>query len=64
MTDPTELFDCVRRESHVVWKAVEVFIRRENDEGRDALIEGVAVLSELMSQIEDASSGCIYRKSR
>jgi 2-phosphoglycerate kinase len=50
--DPAELIDYVRRESHVVWKAVEAFIRRENDEGRDALIEGVAVLPELTSQLD------------
>jgi len=52
MTNPTELVDYVRRESHVVWKAVETFVRRENDAGRDVLIEGVAVLPELMSQLE------------
>ncbi|HLO13998.1 MAG TPA: hypothetical protein VK206_04155 [Anaerolineales bacterium] len=50
--DPEELIDYVRRESHVVWKAVGAFIRRENDEGRDALIEGVAVLPELVSRLE------------
>ena len=52
MTDPAEFVDYVKRESRVVWKAVEAFIRRENDEGRDALIEGVAVLPELMSQLD------------
>ena len=31
--DPAEPIDYVRKESHVVWKAVEAFIRRENDEG-------------------------------
>jgi 2-phosphoglycerate kinase len=51
--DPAELIDYVRKESHVVWKAVEAFIRRENDEGRDVLIEGVAVLPELVSRLED-----------
>ena len=51
--DPAELIDYVRRESYVVWKAVEAYIRRENSEGRDVLIEGVAVLPELMSQLED-----------
>jgi 2-phosphoglycerate kinase len=58
--DPAELIDYVRKESHVVWKAVEAFIRRENDEGRDALIEGVAVLPELMSQIEDISHRVVF----
>ena len=53
MKDPAELIDYVRKESHVVWKAVEAFIRNENDEGRDILIEGVAILPELMNQLED-----------
>jgi 2-phosphoglycerate kinase len=53
MKDPAELVDYVRKESHVVWKAVEAFIRRENSEGRDALIEGVAVLPELVSRLEE-----------
>ena len=60
MNDPAELIDYVRRESHVVWKAVEAFIRRENDEGRDALIEGVAVLPELMSQLEDIPHRVVF----
>ena len=51
--EPATLIDYVRKESHVVWKAVDAYIRRENDEGRDALIEGVAVLPELVMQIED-----------
>jgi len=50
--DPTELIDYVRKESYVVWKAVEAFIRRENDEGRDTLVEGVAILPELMKHLE------------
>ena len=60
MADPTELIDYVRRESHIVWKAVEAFIRRENNEGRDALIEGVAVLPELMSQLEDIPHRVVF----
>jgi 2-phosphoglycerate kinase len=51
--DPAELIDYVKKESHVVWKAVKAFIRKENDEGRDALIEGVAVLPELVSQLRN-----------
>lgn len=53
MKDPPELIEYVRKESHVVWKAVEAFIRKEDDEGRDVLIEGVAVLPELVSRLED-----------
>jgi len=50
--DPAELVEYARRESHAVWRAVEAFIRREHDEGRDVLIEGVAVLPELMNQLD------------
>jgi 2-phosphoglycerate kinase len=50
----------VRKESYVVWKAVEAFIRRENDEGRDILIEGVAILPELMSQLEDIPHRVVF----
>jgi 2-phosphoglycerate kinase len=60
MTDPAELIDYVRRESHIVWKAVEAFVRRENDEGRDTLVEGVAVLPELMSQLEDIPHRVVF----
>jgi 2-phosphoglycerate kinase len=58
--EPTTLIDYVRKESHIVWKAVDAFIRRENDEGRDALIEGVAVLPELMMQIEDIPHRVVF----
>ena len=60
MKDPAELIDYVRKESYVVWNAVEAFIRRENDEGRDILIEGVAILPELMSQLEDIPHRVVF----
>jgi 2-phosphoglycerate kinase len=49
--DPAELIACVRRESHVVWRAVEAYVGRESREGRDLLVEGVAVLPELIGRI-------------
>jgi 2-phosphoglycerate kinase len=58
--DPAKLIDYVKKESHVVWKAVDAFIRRENDEGRDVLIEGVAVLPELMSQLDDIPHRVVF----
>lgn len=58
--NPAELIDYVRKESQVVWKAVEAFIRRENDEGRDALIEGVAVLPELVSRLENIPHRVVF----
>ena len=60
MKDPAELIDYVRRESYVVWRAVEAFIRRENSEGRDVLIEGVAVLPALVSQLEDIPHRVVF----
>jgi len=58
--NPAELIDYVRKESHVVWKAVDAFIRRENDEGRDALIEGVAVLPELVSRLDNIPHRVVF----
>jgi len=60
MKDPAELIDYVRKEGYVVWKAVEAFIRREDDEGRDILIEGVAILPELMSKLEDIPHRVVF----
>jgi 2-phosphoglycerate kinase len=53
MKDPAVLIDYIRKESYVVWKAVEAFTSRENNGGRDALVEGVAVLPELISRPKD-----------
>jgi 2-phosphoglycerate kinase len=58
--NPAKLIDYVKKESHVVWKAVDAFIRRENDEGRDVLIEGVAVLPELVSQLDDIPHRVVF----
>jgi len=60
MKDPAAIIDYVRKESHVVWKAVEAFARRENDEGRDALVEGVAVLPELIGHLEDIPRRAVF----
>jgi 2-phosphoglycerate kinase len=58
--DPAVLIDYVRREGHVVWRAVEAYVRREHSEGRDALIEGVAVLPKLMTQLEDIPHRVVF----
>jgi 2-phosphoglycerate kinase len=52
-TDFAELIEYVSKESRAVWKVVAAFARRENEEGRDVLIEGVAVLPELVHQLDD-----------
>lgn len=58
--DPAELIEYVRKESHIVWKAVDSFIRRENDEGREVLIEGVAILPELVSQLKNIPHRVVF----
>jgi 2-phosphoglycerate kinase len=60
LKDPAGLIDYARKESHVIWKAVEAFSRRETDEGRDVLIEGVAVLPELVSQLDDIPHRVVF----
>lgn len=58
--DPVALIAYVRKESSVVWNAVEAYIRREHDEGRDLLVEGVALLPELVSQLEDIPHRVVF----
>ena len=60
LKDPAGLIDYARKESHVIWKAVEAFSRRETEEGRDVLIEGVAVLPELVSQLDDIPHRVVF----
>ena len=58
--NPAKLIDYVKKESHFIWKAVDAFIRRENDEARDVLVEGVAVLPELVSQLDDIPHRVVF----
>ena len=53
----TRRIDYQIEESVAVWRAVEPFVLREQDEGRDLVAEGVAVLPELVAQLE----GVAYR---
>lgn len=52
LKNTTELIDYIIEESKAVWKGVRPFSLRERDEGRDVMIEGVAVLPELVKQLE------------
>ncbi len=52
LKNTTELIGYIIEESKVVWRGVRPFILRERDEGRDVMIEGVAVLPELVNQLE------------
>jgi len=47
-----ERINLQKKENRAVWKAVKPFIQREDDEGRDVMIEGVAVLPEFANQLE------------
>lgn len=58
--NPTKRIDYQRQESTAVWRAVEPFILREQDEGRDLVVEGVAVLPELVAQLEDVDSRVVF----
>jgi 2-phosphoglycerate kinase len=58
--DPAALIGYVRTESHFVWQAVEAFIRREYDEGRDLLVEGAAVLPEMLRQLDDIPHRVVF----
>lgn len=58
--DPAVLVDYARRESRVIWPAVEAFIKREEAEGRDLLIEGVAVLPELVQRLQGLPHRAVF----
>ena len=51
-------------ENCAVWKAVIPFIQKERDEGRDVVVEGVAVLPELVSQLENISYLVVFIGNR
>jgi len=58
--NPAELIDYVKRESRVVWRAVEAYAGRESDEGREALIEGVNVLPESVSRLQKIRHRAVF----
>ena len=47
-------------ESTAVWGAVEPFVLREQEEGRDLVVEGVAVLPELVAQLEGVDHRVVF----
>ena len=47
-------------ENRAVWKAVTPFIQKEKEEGRDVMVEGVAILPELVSQLEDVTCRVVF----
>ena len=56
----TKRIDYQIQEGYAVWKAVKPFILRENDNDRDVVIEGVAVLPELVSQLVDVDYRAVF----
>ena len=56
----TRRVDCQIEESAAVWRAVEPFVLREQDEGRDLVAEGVAVLPELVTQLEGIDYRAVF----
>jgi 2-phosphoglycerate kinase len=49
-------------ESEVVWKGIKPFIFRETDEGRDVVIEGVAILPEFVNQLENIEYRAVFQE--
>ena len=56
----TERISYQIEEGYAVWRAVKPFVLREKDEGRDVVVEGVAVLPELVSQLENIDYQAVF----
>jgi 2-phosphoglycerate kinase len=57
---PRRRIDLQVEESRATWRAVEPFIRRESEEGRDLLVEGVAVLPALVVRLEGIDHRAVF----
>ena len=55
-----ELVGYVIEEGCAVWKAVNPFVLRESEDGRDVVLEGVAILPELVSQLENVDYRAVF----
>ena len=55
-----ELVGYVIEEGCAVWKAVNPFVLKESEEGRDVVLEGVAILPELVSQLENVDYRAVF----
>jgi 2-phosphoglycerate kinase len=62
--NPSNRIDCQIEESTAVWRAVVPFVRREQEEGRDLVTEGVAVLPELVAQLEGVDCRAVFLGNR
>ena len=57
---PTTRIEYQLAESAAVWRAVKPFAMKEQDEGRDLVIEGVAVLPELVAQLDGIDYRAVF----
>ena len=58
--NPADRINDQIEENRAVWKAVVPFVHRERDEGRDVAVEGVAVLPELVNQLETVDYRVVF----
>jgi 2-phosphoglycerate kinase len=58
--NPADRINDQIEENRAVWKAVVPFVHRERDEGRDVVVEGVAVLPELVNQLEGVDFRVVF----
>lgn len=62
--NPARRIDYQIEESKAVWRAVVPFVLREQEEGRSLVVEGVAVLPELVAQLEGVDSRAVFLGNR
>jgi 2-phosphoglycerate kinase len=56
----TERLEAQLVEGRAVWRAVEPFVLREVEEGRDVVVEGVAILPELVHQLQNVEYKALF----
>lgn len=52
LNEPEKFIDLQNKESKIVWKSLLDYIHSNMEDGQDILIEGIAVLPELVSKLE------------
>lgn len=62
--NPAARIDCQIEESKATWRAVVPFVLREREEGRSLVVEGVAVLPELVAKLEGIECRAVFLGNR
>jgi 2-phosphoglycerate kinase len=62
--NPARRIEYQIEESKAVWRAVVPFVLREQEEGRSLVVEGVAVLPELVAQLEGIDYRTVFLGNR